>query len=37
MQFLRHGNFDLPPGLAEYQGEMSGDSHRLTPDDPADD
>ena len=37
MQFLRHGNFDLPPGLAENQGEMSGDSHRLTPDDPADD
>ncbi|HQL94063.1 MAG TPA: alpha/beta fold hydrolase [Candidatus Hydrogenedentes bacterium] len=37
MQFLRHGNFDLPPGLAEDQGEMSGDSHRLTPDDPADD
>ncbi|NLV40296.1 MAG: alpha/beta fold hydrolase [Candidatus Hydrogenedentes bacterium] len=37
MQFLRHGNFDLPPGLAEDQGEMAGDSHHLTPDDPADD
>lgn len=37
MQFLRHGNFDLPPGLEEDQGEMSGDSHRLTDDDPADD
>ena len=37
MQFLRHGNFDLPPGLAEDQGEMAGDSHRLTDDDPADD
>lgn len=37
MQFLRHGNFDLPPGLAEDQAEMAGDSHRLTGDDPADD
>jgi hypothetical protein len=37
MQFLRHGNFGLPPGLAEDQGEMAGDSHRLTDDDPADD